>query len=197
MKNIEGGSRQFKDIEAENEYFQNPELYSFVPEANPFIQKAKEAAIKHSLTTVFPIGIVAVRDGHVIAEAGNGNGYHERNLETQGHRKGCIRRYISDQMEKEGKPKFKSGEGFELCPGCHPDSHAEANLVKTGIDLQDSEVYMYGHYWCCRPCMEKMEKAGVKNVYLPDTYEKFKSKEEVAKWAEVVKEERAKFPSSN
>lgn len=186
-------------IDQEIGFFQRKDHYIFVPEENIFMQAAKQAAIKFSQTPIYPIGIVAVKNETFLTEAGNGNGYHEKNLETPGHRKGCVRRFLNDEREKRGLPKFKSGEGFELCPGCHTDSHAEANLVKTAreknIDLKDSDVYMYGHFWCCKPCWDKMLIAGIKNVYLPDTADKFKNKEEVAKWAEEVKTEKEKYGS--
>lgn len=179
--------------ESEIEYFQRPEWYELVPEINEFMMKAREAAIKYSLTPIFPIGIVAVKEGVLIAEAGNGNGYHEKNTESPGHRKGCVRRYLNAEREKQGLEKFKSGEGFELCPGCHTDFHAEANLIRKATEqnmlekLKGADLYMYGHFWCCKPCFEKMIMAGVKDIYLPDTYEKFKDKDALAEWAEVVR----------
>lgn len=183
----------FSNTDEEIRFFQKKELYNFVPENQPFMRAAKSAAIKHSKTSLFPIGIVAVKNGTVLAEAGNGNGYHEENLNNPGHRKGCVRRFLNDERVEQGLEKFKSGEGYELCPGCSTDSHAEANLVKSAKDnnsyeyLNGADVYMYGHYWCCKPCFDKMLKAGINNVYLPDTYEKFKDKAEIAKWAEEVK----------
>jgi deoxycytidylate deaminase len=192
MQTYPDTTRNFVDIDQEIQYFQDQKFYQLLDENNLFIQAAKQAAIKHSLTSIFPIGIVAEKDGKIIGEAGNGNGYHEKNLETPGHRKGCIRRYLNDEKEKQGKPKFKGGEGFELCPGCHTDSHAEANLIKTIEDqgkyseLKDANIYMYGHFWCCKSCWQKMLDAGVKNVYLPESRMKWNNKAEIAKWAEEV-----------
>jgi len=183
---------KFKDLDDEILYFQNPAHYLFAENDNEFIELAKQSAIDYSLTSIFPIGIVAEKNGNVIARAGNGNGYHESNLNTPKHRKGCIRRFLNDEREKEGLEKFKSGEGFELCPGCHTDSHAEANLVKEAKkinrydDLNGANVYMYGHFWCCRDCWQKMLDAGIKNVYLPKLADNFKDKEFVKKWTEEV-----------
>jgi deoxycytidylate deaminase len=170
MQTLPDTNKKFLSLEEEILYFQDPKFYQLLPDDNEFIQKAKQAAIKYSLTSVFPIGIVAEKNGKILAEAGNGNGYHEANLETPGHRKGCIRRFLNDEREREGKAKFKGGEGFELCPGCHTDSHAEANLIKITRnqnnynELKDANIYMYGHFWCCKPCFEKMLSAGIKNV---------------------------------
>lgn len=192
MQKIPDTNQNFVDIDEEILYFQTESFYQFTDDDNEFIQAAKQAAIKYSLTSVFPIGIVAEKNGVIIAEAGNGNGYHEANLETPGHRKGCVRRFLNDEREKQGLPKFKGGEGFEFCPGCHTDSHAEANLIKKATEekkyenLKDANIYMYGHFWCCKSCWQKMLAAGIKNVYLPESADKFKNKEEVAKWAEEV-----------
>lgn len=192
MQKIPDTNRQFLDIDEEIKYFQNPDFYQYLSDENQFVLAAKKAAIEHSLTSIFPIGIIAEKDEKIIVEAGNGNGYHENNQDTPGHRKGCIRRFLNDEREKNGLNKFKGGEGFELCPGCHTDSHAEANLIKRAKEigvyenLKDANIYMYGHFWCCKSCWEKMLAAGVKNIYLPKSADKFKDKEEVAKWVEEV-----------
>lgn len=185
-------SIKFDNLDDEILYFQNKELYKFTENDHEFIEAAKQAAIDYSLTSLFPIGIVAVKGGHIIARAANGNGYHENNINSPGHRKGCIRRFINDDREKNGLDKFKSGEGFELCPGCHTDSHAEANLIKEARkinkydDLHGADVYMYGHFWCCKDCWQKMRVAGIKDVYLPKLSDNFKDKEFVKKWCEEV-----------
>lgn len=77
--------------------------------------------------------------------------------------------------------KMKSGEGYDLCPHfCHPDNHSEAqaiaNAMSLGHDTEDSDLYLNGHWWLCKPCWDKIEKAGIKNVYLPEgATEKFYS----------------------
>lgn len=164
------------------EYYKNPSLYVDSIENDPWMQIAKESALKHSKTPIFPIGIVAVKDGRVVATSANGNGYHEQNNNTPEHKKGCKRRYISEQREMKGQEKLASGEGFELCPGCDIDYHAEARLIresKNSEDLKGATVYMYGHWWCCGPCWEKMKDAGIMQVHL---LSKFKHKENLVKW---------------
>ncbi len=191
-------SIKFKDLDEEISYLQDKKFYTLIENNNEFIKSAKQSAIDYSLTSVFPIGIIAEKDGNIIARAGNGNGYHENNLNTPKHRKGCIRRYLNDEREKMGLDKFKSGEGFELCPGCHTDSHAEANLISTAKkmnkydELKNSNVYMYGHFWCCRDCWEKMIKAGIKKVFLPELADNFRDKEFIKIWASEVEDERKK-----
>ncbi len=181
-------NKNFKTIDEEILYFQNTKFYKFIESDNKFIEMAKQSAIDYSLTSIFPIGIIAEKDGLIIAKAGNGNGYHENNLDTPGHRKGCIRRYLNDEREKIGLEKFKSGEGFELCPGCHTNSHAEANLINEAkkinrfSDLKGANIYMYGHFWCCKDCWRKMINAGIKDVFLPTFANNFKDKEFINEW---------------
>jgi deoxycytidylate deaminase len=171
-------------------------LYNFIEDNNEYIEAARKAAIDLSLTSVFPIGMVAEKNGQIIARSGNGNGYHENNLNAPGHKKGCIRRYLNDEREAKGLEKFKSGEGFELCPGCHTDNHAEANLIReskknnTYDSLNGANVYMYGHFWCCKDCWQKMIGAGIKNVFLPKMADSFRDKEFVKKWSEEVMNSR-------
>jgi deoxycytidylate deaminase len=180
-------------MEPKNE-FKDPSLYAFVPETHPVMQSAKEAASVHSLTPNYPIGIVAAIEGKVICAAGNGNGYHEASHNKEGHINGCRRMFISQERVKNGGEKIKPGQEFDLCPGCHTDFHAEANLTRKAaelnIDLKGADVHMYGHYWCCGECWEKMKKAGVGRVILPDTYKKFEDLEEVKKWAKECAESK-------
>lgn len=64
-----------------------------------------------------------------------------------------------------------SGEGYELCPrSCHSDNHSEKQAIKqaekNGKETKGADLYLYGHWWCCKPCWDAMIKAGIKNVYL-------------------------------
>ncbi len=188
---------KFESFEDEILYFQDQRFYKYTESDDEFMDTAKQSAIDYSLTSVFPIGIIAEKDGAIIIKAGNGNGYHEKNLSTPNHRKGCVRRYLNDEREREGLGKFKSGEGFELCPGCHTDSHAEANLIKKAVeigkysDLNGANIYMYGHFWCCRDCWKKMIDANIKSVFLPKFANNFRDKEFVNKWAMEVQSKRS------
>ena len=182
-------SENFQDKSIE--YYQQSSLYEYIEEDHPMMRLARRAAIKYSLTPTFPIGVIIVNDGEVISESANGNGYHEKNLNTPGHRGGCIRRYISKEREKKGEPKLKSGEGFELCPGCSTDYHAEARAIAETKDkskLRGAELFMYGHWWCCKDCWDKMNAVGIKKVY---AIEKFRDKKFQKKWVEEFKKERA------
>lgn len=65
-----------------------------------------------------------------------------------------------------------SGGGYHLCPRhCHPKNHSEVlalnDAARKGKDAaKDSSLYMYGHWWCCKPCWDAMAGAGIKDIYL-------------------------------
>ncbi len=169
------------------DYYKSEELYTYIAESHPMMQAAKQAALDHSLTPTFPIGIVIVKDGEIITTSANGNGYHEKNITSPKHRGGCKRRYISKEQEKVGEPKLKGGEGFELCPGCNPDYHAEARAIDETEDktqLNGSELYMYGHWWCCKDCWEKMNAVGISKVYAVKDFKDEEDKVKLKSWRE-------------
>ena len=175
-------------------YYKDIAFYSLVPENNKFMIMAKQSAIKYSLTPAYPIGIVIVsEEGKVLSRAGNGNGYHELHLKSRGHIKGCKRKVIMEAM-KNREPEINHEDiAYDLCPGCHTDYHAEAKAInhcENKIHLIGASIYMYGHYWCCKDCWEKIKKSGIKDVFLPDTYKKFQDRTEVRKWSEEVKRAR-------
>ncbi len=166
------------------EFYQRSDLYSYTDISNKFMKLARQVAIEESLTPVFPIGVVIVRDGVVVAKGANGNGYHEKNLDSEFHVKGCKRRYLSKKLEESGKPKLKSGEKFEICPGCDYKVHAEVKAIEKVLDksiLKGAVVYMYGHWWSCYNCWNVMKNVGIKEVFV---IKSFKDKQFQVKWRE-------------
>lgn len=124
----------------------------YVPEGNPFIRLAKEFARKESKDKTMPGAAVVVRGGLFLGIGANGSDYHEK--------VGCRRVALG----------CKTGEGYELCEGCHPKNHSEpkaiADAVARGHTTNGSDLYLWGHWWCCQWCWDCMTKAGIKNVFL-------------------------------
>lgn len=145
-----------------------PEIkYPYLPEGreiryvsmgNPFMARAKEVARHKSLDKAMPGAAVVVKDGKIIGEGANGSDYHENN--------DC----------KRVELKCKSGEGYELCEGCHPKNHSEpsaiADAIEKDFDVTGADLYLWGHWWCCEPCWDAMIAAGIKDVYLLEGSEK-------------------------
>lgn len=134
----------------------------YVAAENEFMQAAKEYAKKHSLDRVMPNASVVVKDGKIIGRGANGSTYHDTHE--------CER-------IKRGIP---TGQGYELCEGCHPKNHSEPKAVKDALktqsDLSGAAIYLWGHWWCCEPCWQAMLENGIRTVYLLKDSEKLFNK---------------------
>lgn len=126
--------------------------HKYVSENHPFMVAAKEFARENSLDKTMPTGSAIVIEGEVVGLGANGSSYHEN--------KECER-------VKQGIP---TGQGYELCEGCHPKNHSEPRAIKAaqekGVSLEAADLYLWGHWWCCQWCWEAIEGAGIKNVFL-------------------------------
>lgn len=124
----------------------------FVPASNEYMVMAKEFARQHSLDSTMPNASVLVTDSEAIAIAANGSDYHKNNE--------CQRVALG----------IKTGQGYDLCEGCHPKNHSEQSAIRQaqdkGISTKNAVVYLWGHWWCCESCWEVMIAAGVKQVFL-------------------------------
>jgi deoxycytidylate deaminase len=132
----------------------------YVPAENPFMLEAMKVCRQDSTESMHSTGAVIVKDGAVI-----GKGANQASLKSSGlkelHKKFCIRGFF----------KIPSGQKYWLCPGCaQPSSHAEPRAVKDALkktpSIVGSDIYLYGHWWCCQPCWDKMTAAGIRDVYL-------------------------------
>lgn len=137
---------EYTSIESE------PKNIQFVTMANVFMKEAKEQARLHSLDKTMPTGAVVVKDGVVLGRGANGSDYHETHV--------CERVRL----------KVPTGQGYELCEGCHPKNHAEPRSIEDarsrGLDPHGADLYLWGHWWCCRWCYDSMVKARIRTVYL-------------------------------
>jgi len=137
----------------------------YVGEDNEFMQRAKYIRDIFSTDKRVPTGAVIVKNGKIIGEAANCAGFKNPRL-IEFHAKGfCIRKLF----------KIKSGQKYWLCPGCASSKdHAEARAIKDAIknvgreEVEGADLYLYGHWWCCKDCWDAMITAGIKNVFLQD-----------------------------
>ncbi|MBU1129703.1 hypothetical protein KKE45_00085 [Patescibacteria group bacterium] len=130
----------------------------YVPIKNPFLQKAslakKDGCFKH------PTGAVVVKDGQIIGTGSNAG--------TKV--KFCPR-------EKKGS---KTGEDYYLCKTfCKQQGHAEImaikNAQKNGYDTKNADLYLDGHWWCCKNCWDHIIKAGIRHIFLhKNSYQLYK-----------------------
>ncbi len=129
-----------------------PKNIQFVTMANEFMKEAREYARLHSLDKTVPTGAVVVKSGVIVGRGANGSNYHDTHV--------CERVRL----------KVPTGQGYELCEGCHPKNHAEprsiTDAISQGKDIAGADLYLWGHWWCCRWCYESMMNAGIKTIYL-------------------------------
>lgn len=123
----------------------------YVSADNPFIQEAKEFAREHSLDKTMPNASIIVKNGKVIGRGANGSTYHDEH--------GCERVRLN----------IPTGQGYELCEGCHPKNHGEpkaiADAAKHHEGTHGAELYLWGHWWCCEPCWNAMLTAGIQGIF--------------------------------
>ncbi len=124
----------------------------YVSISNKYMKEAFLYAKEHSLDKQVPTGSVLVSNDEIIGKGANGSDYHDHHV--------CERVRLN----------VPTGQGYELCEGCHYKNHSEVRAIedakKNGFNTQNSELYLWGHWWCCRWCREAMDKAGVKKVFL-------------------------------
>jgi deoxycytidylate deaminase len=124
----------------------------YVDGSNEYLLEAKRIAGEQSLDKVMPNASVVVKDGKIIGSGANGSNYHETHV--------CERVRLN----------MPTGEGYELCEGCHPKNHSEPRAIQDalsrGNDPKGAELYLWGHWWCCEPCWDSMLGNGINTVYL-------------------------------
>jgi deoxycytidylate deaminase len=136
----------------ESPYIPEGRAVFYVPLSNKYMTQAREYAREHSLDKEMPNTSVIVKNDEVIGIGANGSTYHQ-----------------THECERV-KRNIPTGEGYELCEGCHPKNHGEGRAIADaetkGNDMKGADLYMWGHWWCCKNCWEKMITSGIRNVYL-------------------------------
>ena len=145
--------------------------YPYMPEGhhlqyasvdNPFMQEAAHAREECAGDPLYPVGIVLVKEGKVVARAGNGFNRGPGEIHV------CPRVVLD----------CPSGTGYDLCTLHDSPGHSERMLLaeaqKEGIDVTGADVYMYGHWWACEPCWTALLEAGIRDLYVTDdAHERF------------------------
>ncbi|MFA5791704.1 MAG: hypothetical protein WC884_01560 [Candidatus Paceibacterota bacterium] len=135
----------------------------YVPENNKYMLVAKEVALTESTDKKTSTGVVIVdQNGEILIRAANQSALKNKFL-LDIHKNWCIRKLF----------KIPSGQKYWLCPGCA--SHKNHGEYRGVVILQKKfpqkintnlDLYLWGHWWCCKPCWDKMISVGIKNVYL-------------------------------
>ncbi len=122
----------------------------YVSKNNPFILEAEKIAGKTGCVKQ-ATGAVVVKDGKIIGRGCNAGKRVE----------------ICPRVERGSK----TGEDYHFCKElCLQEGHGEVTSIKDakqkGHDTTDADLYLYGHWWCCKNCWDTMIAAGINNVYL-------------------------------
>lgn len=133
----------------------------YVDESNKHMARAKEIA-RTSNDQSFPNASVVVCNNEILVGLPNKTPLSNSFLKNL-HKKYCIRRMFG----------IPSGQKYWLCPGCA--SHENHGEYRASVALQKQfpdkigfnlELYLWGHWWCCKPCWNKMTEVGIKKVFL-------------------------------
>jgi deoxycytidylate deaminase len=148
--------------EIEYPYMPEGRHLKYVPVDNHFMQHAALACNQCAGDPLYPVGIVLVKDGEVIARAGNG------------FNKGPGQVHVCPRIVHE----CPSGTGYELCNLHDSPGHSERMVVeeakRLGVDVTGADAYMYGHWWACEPCWTALIDAGINDLYVTDdAHERF------------------------
>lgn len=130
--------------------------YKYVPHDHPHMQAAACARQECAGDPLFPVGIVLVHNGEVVARAGNG------------FNRGPGEPHVCPRLLAFSK----TGEGYDLCSLHDASGHSEPMLMaaakKAGIPTDGADAYMYGHWWACEPCWKVLIDGGVRDLYVTD-----------------------------
>lgn len=123
---------------------------SYVSPQNKFLKEARKVKNKKGCSG-HPTGAVVVKNKRIIGRGSNAG----------------KKVPICPRLQQG----FKTGKGWHLCKKiCLQEGHAEAmavkNAQKNNKNIKGADLYLDGHWWCCKPCWNAMIKAGIKNVYL-------------------------------
>lgn len=139
-------------------YLPDGRTIKYVSPENKFMAAAKAMADFKSLDAMHPTGAVIVKNGLIIGRGANGSTWHEMH--------GCERK----------RKNTPTGTGYELCEGCHPKNHAEQkallDALKNVQSLIDTDLYLWGHWWCCHRCWERIIETGIRDVFLTENADK-------------------------
>lgn len=135
-------------------YLPEGKTVEYVPLTHPYMILARAYALEHSLDDAVKTGSAIFKDGILLGRGANGSDYHK-----------------THECERV-KRKIPTGQGYELCEGCHPKNHSEPRAINDAIakghDPRGADLYLWGHWWLCEPCWKAIIDVGIAHVYLAE-----------------------------
>ena len=146
-----------------NDYPYLPEgrIIKHVSADDRFMREAKIVRDTTSTDLNHSTGAVVVLNGKIVGHGANRSALKNKKLLDFHKNVFCARRFL----------RIQSGEKYWLCPGCsspryHAETRATEDALKNRGSIQGADLYLYGHWWCCKPCWNAMITAGIHDVYL-------------------------------
>jgi len=123
----------------------------YAPLSNKMMKEAKKLCDEQTGCCWWPTGAVVVKKNKIIGRGANSG-------ELQ-------------QMCPRIQKNAPTGTGYEDCKNiCQQISHAEIasinDSIKNNQDPAGADLYLFGHWWCCKSCWNHIIKHKIKNVYL-------------------------------
>jgi dCTP deaminase len=144
----------FKNVEkVKYPYIPKGKEILYIGEDNVFMQEAKKILDKSGCVK-HPTAAVVVKEEKII---GRGSNSGKKVLECP--------RWDS-----------KTGTNYGPCKEiCEQDGHSEVtsinDAIKNGEETRGADLYLYGHWWCCENCWNKITESEIRNVYLLENSE--------------------------
>jgi deoxycytidylate deaminase len=144
-------------------YIPEGRAIKYVPEGDQYMSEARAVRKGFSTESNHPTGAVVVLGGEIVGKGANQAAIGDKRLQDLHKRGLCVRKILG----------IPSGQRYWLCPGCAKfKHHAEARAVRDALSkkasIEGADLYLYGHWWCCKPCWDAMAAAGIRDVYLVD-----------------------------
>lgn len=92
--------------------------------------------------------------------------------DLESRKRDCCIREACKHVPLSNSNAVKQMSFYSVCPGCDFGNHSEAQALEKIItsgkqdELAESTLYLYGHWWCCEPCSQKLLVAGVSTIII-------------------------------
>lgn len=149
-------------------YMPDGKNFEYVSLDHKFMKEAFLFSHKNSTDRYQPTGAVLVTNNEIIGYGAN-TSLVKNEWFLNKHQNGLCARKIF---------KVPTGKFYGLCPGCvgfknHAEQSAIRDAQKRGFKTSGTEMYLWGHWWCCKPCWDKIIEAEIEKVFLLENSEVF------------------------
>jgi deoxycytidylate deaminase len=161
--------------------FAPPIPYKFVDIDNKYMKKAGEVAKTRSGCSWWPTSAVVVKNDKII---GTGANWEEGKFTIP-----CPRY----------EQNYETGKGYHLCKKvCKNENFTHAEVASildaqaNGYNPKNADLYLFGHWWACKDCWNKIQEAEIKQVYLIKNAHKLFTRENRGKMMDKLIEKHKK-----